>query len=105
MFNIIVGCFCILVAIFLIHTDLDKNAKFILFDTVIGAINLSMGLFLCLDKDNTYIVTITQKDGTAIEFKTKDYDVEDTYIKVKQDDGYLYIYEIKDIKVVQKEDK
>ena len=62
-----------------------------------------MGLFLCLDKD-TYIVTITQKDGTAIEFKTKDYDVEDTYIKLKQDDGYLYIYEIKDVKV-EKEDK
>ena len=103
MFNIIVGCFCILVAIFLIHTDLDKNAKFILFNTVIGAINLAMGIFLCLDKD-TYIVTVNQKDGTVIEFKTKDYDVEDTYIKVKQDDGYLYIYEIKDV-TVEKKDK
>ena len=103
MFNIIVGCFCILVAIFFINIDLDKNAKFILFTTIMGAINLSIGVFLCLDKD-TYIVTITQKDGTAIEFKTKDYDIEDTYIKVKQDDGYLYIYEIKDVKV-KKEDK
>lgn len=103
MFNIIIGCLCILVAIFFIHTDLDKNAKFILFSAIIGAINLSMGIFLCLDKD-TYIITITQKDGTAIEFKTKDYNIKDTYIKVKQDDGYLYIYEIKDVKV-EKEDK
>ena len=86
------------------YTSSDKeDVKFILFSTIIGVINLSIGLFLCLDKD-TYIVTITQKDGTAIEFKTKDYDIEDTYIKVKQDDGYLYIYEIKDIKV-EKEDK
>ena len=104
MFNIIVGCFCILVAIFLIHTDLDKNAKLILFNTVIGAINLSMGIFLCLDK-NTYIVTVNQKDGTSIEVEAKGYDISDGYIKIRQDDEVLYIYEVKDVKVAQKEDK
>ena len=104
MFNIIVGCFCILVAIFLMYTSSDKeDTKFILFSTIIGVINLSLGFFLYFDKD-TYIVTITQKDGTAIEVKTKDYDVEDTYIKIKQDNGYIYVYEIKDVKV-EKEDK
>ena len=86
------------------YTSSDKeDTKFILFSTIIGVINLSLGFFLYFDKD-TYIVTITQKDGTAIEVKTKDYDVEDTYIKIKQDNGYIYVYEIKDVKV-EKEDK
>ena len=85
MFNIIIGALCISVAIFLMYTSSDKeDTKFILFNTIIGVINLSLGFFLYFDKD-TYIVTITQKDGTAIEVKTKDYDVEDTYIKIKQD--------------------
>lgn len=104
MFSIVVGCFCILIAIFLLlNSEKEENIKFILFSIITGIINLGMGFFVCFNKD-TYTVTITQKDGTAIEVKTKDYDVEDTYIKIRQDNGYMYIYEIKDVKV-EKGDK
>lgn len=82
---------------------IEEDAKFILFNIIMSVINLGLGLFLISNKD-TYIVTIIQKDGTAIEVKTKAYDVEDTFIKIKQDNGYIYVYEIKDVKV-EKEDK
>lgn len=104
MFNIVIGCFCILVAIFLLlNSEKEENVKFILFSIIAGVINLGMGFFVYFNK-GAYIVTITQKDGTSIEVEAKDYDVEDTYIKIKQDNGYMYVYEIKDVKV-EKGDK
>ena len=103
MFNIIIGALCISVAIFLMATSSEKeDAKFILFSTIIGVINLSMGAFLCLNKD-TYIVTVNQKDGTSIEVEAKEYDISDGYIKIRQDDEVLYIYEVKDVKVTKKD--
>ena len=103
MWNIIIGLLCVLLAIILIAVK-DHDTYSIVFNFVIGIINIGLGCFGLLYFNNNYIITINQKDGTSIEVKTESYDIEDAYIKIKQDDEYVYFYEIKNI-TITKEDK
>ena len=102
MWNIIIGLLCVLLAIILIAVK-DHDTYLIVFNFVVGIINIGLGCFGLLYFNNNYIITINQKDGTSIEVKTESYDIEDTYIKIKQDDSYIYIYDVKDVKITEKD--
>lgn len=104
MENLIIGITCIVVAIILFSTkDEDDNNPFILLNLMTGFLNIGIGIVGLIFLHDTYIVTINRMDGTSIEVETQNYDISDEYIKVKQDDGDLYIYEVKDVKVTKKD--
>ena len=69
---------------------------------VLGIFDFIWGMYL-LTPNQLYMITVNRNDGTSIEVETKNYNVEDTYIKIKQNDSYIYIYDVKDVKVTEKD--
>jgi len=106
MVNIIIGIACIVVAmVLLIPSDkLDKRHAFLgIIDLIIGSINLGIGIISVFCLNATYIVTINRMDGTSIEVETQNYNIDDGYVEVKQDNSNIYIYDVKDITVIKKD--
>ena len=105
MFNIIIGIACIVVAIIIVSltTPDKKDILFGIMNLVLGCLNLGIGIITIFCLHATYIVTINRMDGTSIEVETQNYDISDEYIKVKQDDSYIYIYNVKDVTITKKD--
>lgn len=106
MVNIVIGTLCILLALIIIGMKGDDpdDSRFVIFNLIIGVINLFIGCIGIICFNTTYIITINKNDGTSIEVETQNYDIDDGYVKIEQDDSNIYIYNVKDV-TVKKKDK
>lgn len=104
MFNIIIGIGCLIMAIVL-FTMLDKKDGLLLgiVNLVMGCLNLGIGIIIVFNLHAAYIVTINRMDGTSIEVEAQDYDIDDRYVKIKQDNSNVYIYDVKDVTITKKD--
>ena len=106
MINIIIGIGCLIIAILTILNVILHERDDLFFgivSLVMGCLNLGIGIITVFGLHTTYIVTINRMDGTSIEVEAQDYDIDDTYVKVKQDNSNVYIYNVKDVTITKKD--
>ena len=88
----------------LLATSNDKrDVSFGITNLILGCLNIGIGIITVFCLDATYIVTINRMDGTSIEVETQNYDIDNEYVKIKQDNSNIYIYDVKDVKVIKKD--